>query len=44
MTVALLPALPVLQSQRTRLAADAVPEGGDRMCQMLSSAGRVEAL
>jgi len=36
MTVALLPALPVPESQQTRLAADAVPEGGDRMCQSLS--------
>lgn len=44
MTVALLPTLPVLESQQAGLAADALPEGGVRMCQILTSAGWVEAL
>lgn len=42
--VALLPTLHVLESQQARLAADALSEGGVRMCQILSSAGWVEAL
>lgn len=44
MTFALLLPLPVLGSQEARLAADALPEGGVRMCQIPSSAGWVEAL
>lgn len=44
MSVAPLPTLPVLKSQQARLAADALPEGRVRMCQILSSAAWVEAL
>lgn len=44
MTVALLPALRVQESQQARLPADALPEGGIRMCQTVNSAGWVEAL
>lgn len=43
MTFALLPPVPVLGSQQARLAADALPEGEVRMCQILSSAGWVDS-